>query len=133
MNRLKLPLTFLVLFLMSSCSDLPRDMLVDDIKINVITFGAGFSGYYIVDGDGSKNFESNILTGGFSTYNRNIEILDSLVVAVTTYTGATSVEIKIYRNEELVKENSQTGLTGPVTLNLSYKYNEENNQEQQNP
>lgn len=100
----------------------------EPIKVMVISNGGSFSGYYLKDADTITPFLPSLNTGNMFIYNKEIEIEDNIEVSVTTEATATSVEIKIYRDKNLVKSVSQTGDgTTSIDASLVYTLGEENN------
>ena len=113
-------LSLVIFFINIRCS-----LLLDEIQFKVLATGAGFTGYYIVDGNDVKFFEDdNNVSGGF-TYGHNTGELKYLEINVLNKAGATSLKIKVYRNSVLVKEGILDAITGTKNLNLTYRFKEE--------
>lgn len=104
----------------------------DPISIKVITTHSStcasncFSGYYILDAGTPAGFSSTTSENTTSWYETTIDDVDQIEIAATTNETATSIAIKIYRNDIKVKESVKDGLTGVTTLSLTYTYDEEN-------
>jgi len=103
------------------------------IRLLVIVNSNEFSGYYIKNGDEIKNFGDTTADAyNMYQYEEDIENVDYLEVSVTAEAGATSASIKIYKDNEKVKDESITGLdTGyPHTITLDYEYGEGESEEE---
>lgn len=100
----------------------------EPIKVIVISNKGGFSGYYLKDADSVTPFSSLPSSGDIFIYEKKIEIQENIEVSVTTATTATSVEIKIFRDNKSVKSISQTGDgTASIEASLIYTIGEEEN------
>jgi hypothetical protein len=97
------------------------------ITLWVITSYEGFTGYYIKNGEKKENFQvTTVDTYNQATMEAEIEDVDYLEISVTTNIGATSASIKIYKDNNKMKEESITGLDTSIshTLTMDYKYGE---------
>ncbi len=113
---------FLIPVLMLSCSDEGIT-----IKLMVVSNVKGFSGYYIVNGDTIDYFSATENAYGIAMYEKEIDDVEYLEVSATTKQDATSIEIKVYRDDKKVK-SSQTNIEDPfqpTILNLEYSIGEE--------
>ena len=113
---------FLIPVLMLSCSDEGIT-----IKLMVVSNVKGFSGYYIVNGDTIDYFSATENAYGIAMYEKEIDDVEYLEVSATTRQDATSIEIKVYRDDKKVK-SSQTNIEDPfepTILNLEYSIGEE--------
>ena len=113
---------FLIPVLMLSCSDEGIT-----IKLMVVSNVKGFSGYYIVNGDTIDYFSATENAYGIAMYEKEIDDVEYLEVSATTKQDATSIEIKVYRDDKKVK-SSQTNIEYPFEtkiLNLEYSIGEE--------
>jgi len=105
-----------------SCQDEP-----DKIKLMVISTVKGFHGYYIVNGGSINTFSATEDAYGIAVYEKELEDVDYLEVSATTEDGATSIEIKVYRNNKKVKSSQKT-IEDPYdsyTLDFEYTLGEE--------
>ena len=113
---------FLIPVLMLSCSDEGIT-----IKLMVVSNVKGFSGYYIVNGDTIDYFSATENAYDTAMYEKEIDDVEYLEVSATTKQDATSIEIKVYRDDKKVK-SSQTNIEDPfqpTILNLEYSIGEE--------
>lgn len=97
------------------------------IKLMVISTVKGFNGYYIANGDTPVPFSATEDAYGIALYEKEIEDVDYLEVSATTLDGATSIEIKVYRDNKKVKSSQKT-IEDPYnsyTLNFEYSLGEE--------
>ncbi|MEJ5361440.1 MAG: hypothetical protein WBK20_00820 [Spirochaetota bacterium] len=105
-----------------SCADEPVK-----IKLMVISTVKGFNGYYIVNGDTPVPFSATEDAYGIALFEKEIEDVDYLEVSATTVDGATSIEIKVYKDNKKVKSSQKT-IEDPYdsyTLNFEYSPGEE--------
>ncbi len=110
-----------ILLIFSSCQS---DVLIDPIDMKVIANNGGFDGYYVLNGGDVASFFGGPLSGGFSTYEKTFKNLNTIEIGATSRQGATALRIQLYKDQILVKEVLQENITAPVTLTLSYTYNE---------
>lgn len=104
-----------------SCEDEESDPII----VRIFCYGSSFSGWYIIDGESPVFFSNDVVENG--VYFKEIEIdeLDELEMEVVTSTiDATSLAIKIYRDDTKVKESSQTGSSSIIMLNFTYTFGE---------
>ncbi len=105
-----------------SCADEPVK-----IKLMVISTVEGFNGYYIVNGETPVPFEATEDAYGIALFEKEIKDVDYLEVSATTEDGATSIEIKVYKDNKKVKSSQKT-IEDPYdsyTLNFEYSSEEE--------
>gem|GEM_PF-1027154 len=122
-NKFKLHLLLLLVFpALTGCAQ-----LVDEIQFKVMSTGAGFTGYYIVDSREPKYFEDDSNVSGNFSYSKNAGELKFIEINAQNKVGALSVTIKVYRNDVKVKEIALDAITGTKNLNLTYKFREEEN------
>jgi len=105
------------------------------IKLLVIVHSKGFSGYYLKNGDKIKHFgidDAELDSFNIGQYEEEIEDVDYLEISVTTNIGATSASIKIYKDNNKLKEESITGLDTSIshTLTMDYEYGEGEEEEE---
>ncbi len=122
-------LAILITTLIAICSFTTCSDEGSSIKLLVIVHSKGFSGYYLKNGDEIKHFgieDGELDTFEIGQYEEEIEDVDYLEISVTTNIGATSASIKIYKDNNKMKEESITGLdTGMShTLTMDYEYGE---------
>lgn len=106
----------------TACEDEPIK-----IKLMVISTVKGFNGYYIVNGNTLVPFSATEDSYGIALYEKEIEDVDYLEVSATTIDGATSIEIKVYKDNKKVKSSQKT-IEDPYnsyTLNFEYEIGEE--------
>lgn len=124
----------LVLAILISCTLLTFISCEDEpikIKLMVISTVKGFNGYYIVNGNTLVPFSATENSYGIALFEQEIEDVDYLEVSATTIDGATSIEIKVYRDNKKVKSSQKT-IEDPYnsyTLNFEYSYGEEESSE----
>jgi hypothetical protein len=116
----------LSLFLLTMCGQ-NCALLIDEIQFKVFSTVAGFTGYYIVEDKEPKHFEDDNSASGDFSFSKNAGELKYIEVNVENKANATSLKIKIYRNGVKVKEASLDNITGTKTLNLTYRFKEEEN------
>ncbi|MCX8123214.1 MAG: hypothetical protein N3F66_03510 [Spirochaetes bacterium] len=93
------------------------------IKLMVVSTAKGFHGYYIVNGGTLTPFSATEDAYGIALYEKEIEDVEYLEVSATTEDGATSIEIKIYKDNKKVKSSQKT-IEDPYnsyTLNFEYE------------
>jgi len=93
----------------------------------VLSTVKGFDGYYIIDGDSIGYFSATENAYDTAMYEKEIDDVEYLEVSATTRQDATSIEIKVYRDDKKVK-SSQTNIEDPfepTILNLEYSIGEE--------
>lgn len=106
-----------------SCSD-----ETEEIKVIIISSGAGFSGYYFIDDDYGV-FEDDSVSG--SVYSRTLyfEDVDDIDIYAMTDGDAYSLTISVYRDGSKVKSSYVTGSSEPLYLNVTYELGEEDDDE----
>jgi len=95
----------------------------------VISTAKGFHGYYIANGGSINTFSASEDAYGIAVYEKELEDVVYLEVSATTEDGATSIEIKVYRNNQKVKSTQKT-IEDPYdsyTMNFEYTIGEEEN------
>lgn len=107
-----------------SCSD-----EAEEIKVIIISSGAGFSGYYFIDDDYGV-FEDDSVSG--SVYSRTLyfEDVDDIDIYAMTDGDAYSLTISVYRDGSKVKSSYVTGSSEPLYLNVTYELGEEDDDDE---
>ena len=106
-----------------SCSD-----ETEEIKVIIISSGAGFSGYYFVDDDYGV-FEDDSVTGSVYSKTLYLEDVDDIDIYAMTDGDAYSLTINVYRDGTKVKSSYVNGSDEPLYLNLTYELGEEEDDE----
>lgn len=107
-----------------SCSD-----ETEEIKVIIISSGAGFSGYYFIDDDYGV-FEDDSVSS--SVYSRTLyfEDVDDIDIYASTKGDAYSLAINVYRDGSKVKSSHVTGSSEPLYLNVTYELGEEDDDDE---
>ena len=125
----------LILFLtvpFTAC-DFGEDIEVGDAyNFKVISADGPFTGFQVVDGGISKQFNSNAIDGtSFYNFEKNLSSPSSIYIFATGEdTSATSISIYIYADSLLVEDitvSQSTDINGnplKVTTSLSYSFSE---------
>lgn len=112
-------------FIIPNCEDEK-----DPITIRTFCYSseanAGFAGWYIKNGESPQFF--TITTPNGSVYYNEIVLddVDEVEIEVITLQASSSLSIKIYKDNEKVKEVSEDASAYPriIRLNTTYKYGE---------
>jgi hypothetical protein len=100
----------------------------DPIKIRIFCYSsvlpAGFSGWYIKNGESPSFFTITTPQSGVYYTEIILEDVDELEIEVITLEVSSSLAIKIYKDDIKVKEASQDASTSPtiIRLNTTYTY-----------
>jgi hypothetical protein len=130
MFTMKLKRVPVILLIMACCVLSCSDEAYDPIEFKIVCVGGDFEGYYIVDGGSLKAIENPIGVGSNTfQFEKEIDELDYLEISATIESNKNaSITIKIYRDDEKVKEAtlSVDEDDDNRTLELDYDYGEEN-------
>jgi len=119
-----------VLFTVSCDLEEEKDLIRVRIFCYSSELDAGFSGWYIIDGESPQFFTVETPQGGVdgSVYYTEIQLedIEELEIEVITLAISTSLAIKIYKDDVKVKEVNQDASTSPaiIRLNTTYTYGE---------
>jgi hypothetical protein len=101
----------LIMALLNACSDADTS---ESVKFKVTSYGENFNGSYTVDGDGTTTFSGSSSGNDCYIYEKKMDVEDQLEVeAAPVYedgeTDVYSLEIRIYVDDELVKNIEDSG------------------------
>lgn len=102
----------------------------DPIKIRIFCYSseasAGFAGWYIKNGESPQFFTVTSPQGSVYYLEIVLEDVDDVEIEVITLQASSSLAIKIYKDDEKVKEVSQDASSYPtiIRLNTTYTYGE---------
>lgn len=109
------------LILLAACADVDPE----EIKFRVIGYGGTFSGSYSVDSGELKSFHGSSIGNDVYSYEKALEVEDQLEITASPDMDATgdaeasSLEIKIYRDNSIVKQIEDK--TSPVEqISITY-------------
>jgi hypothetical protein len=125
-------------FIMCIFALLPGCNLGDDkksgsCKFNVISYGNGFAGYYIIDGENPKSFSCSTPDGnGMYSYTLTFETPTSIMIYTYGLSSATtSLIVVLYKNKDLldsINADNNDGSGVPIapvcTLNHTFTADE---------
>ncbi|MCX7679705.1 MAG: hypothetical protein N2316_10875 [Spirochaetes bacterium] len=112
------------------CSALQCEEEKDPITIRIFCYSsennAGFAGWYIKNGESPQFFTITTPQGSVYYHEIILEDVDEIEIEVITLQASSSLAIKIYKDQEKVKEVSQDASSYPriIRLNVTYKYGE---------
>ena len=121
-------LTLLVMLFAFSCGEEDKD----PVTVRVFSYGSSFSGWYVLNGDSPEFFTEEIIKdSGINYFEKTLDDLDEVEVEVTSDDPVSSMAIRIYQDDEKVKEVSQESTYEKVImrLNLSYTYGESDDED----
>lgn len=108
----------------------------DPIKVRIFCYSslledAGFSGWYIKNGESPVFFTVTTPQTGVYYLEIAIEDVDELEIEVITLAESSSLAIKIYKDDVKVKEVTQDASSYPtiIRLNTTYTYGESSEEE----
>lgn len=102
----------------------------DPIKIRIFCYSsvlpAGFSGWYIKNGESPSFFTVTTPQSGVYYTEIILDDVDEIEIEVITLAISSSLAIKIYKDDVKVKEVSQDASSSPaiIRLNTTYTYGE---------
>jgi len=97
-------------------------LLTNEVTYKVISKNAGFTGVEIVDSNNIHYFEDTNAVSGTFSYEQSVGEVKNLEIQATTKAGATYISIKIYKNGELVKEETLANASSQSTIIAQYSY-----------
>ncbi len=113
---------FVFCFTLSGCSEIANTQ----VDIKVIGVGTNFTGFYIKDDSTPQGIDGTIDAYGNYIFEKEIKDLDNIEVHVERLTTARTLQIKIYRDGDKVKESSlESSETSTNKLVLEYQVGEE--------
>lgn len=112
--------------LVTGC-EMDADENEDYYNFKVISAGGNFEGYYIINGTDEGTFSGSSMSGStvYYSFQKNLSSPTSVLVSATALsTSASSIEIYIYQNSELVDsiQSSQSDSTVTVSAYISYTF-----------
>ena len=124
-NIFFLPVLILSLLFLSGCEKKESEPAY---SFEVISSGAGFFGYYKIDGGAVIDFLSHPMgtTGNYFNFEKGMNSPKSIVVSATGGVGTTSITIYIYANSEPVdSKTTVTDGTTPPTVTITHTFDSE--------
>lgn len=125
-KTLSLLIVFTLIFFISSCDDEEKD----PVKIRIFCYSteanAGFAGWYMQNGESPQFFTVTTPQGSVYYFEIVLEDLEEVEIEVITLQASSSLAIKIYKDNDKVKEVSQDASSYPtiIRLNTTYTYGE---------
>jgi hypothetical protein len=107
--------------ILPSCDATPDE----PVDFKVISSDPAFTGYYIVDGEEIKGFDTPQSTGSIYYIDKTVNNIKSLEISASRADNTYSLEIRVYRDDKKVKSASLTTGSSTNTLELYYEFGEE--------
>jgi hypothetical protein len=96
-------------------------------KFNVISYGNGFAGYYIIDGESPKSFSCSTPDGnGMYSYTLQFETPTSIMIYTYGLSDTTtSLIVMLYKNKELldsISDDNDDGSGGTIAPTCTFNH-----------